>query len=1543
MGTLNTVINFVSDSPVPPGPTPGGDPSGGLAQTGDMWLIVVGMLICVIAVSFAILKMRKLKLITANAGMKSIRPSRNEKFSGSKFPLIILATSAIFILLFSLMIASFNTNSAIAQNNDQVNEANGPLVIDKSQLTAWVNEETGQVTIDTFTVTNTLDEFYKFNTVTATKKAEYENVKWKIYLSNDTSFDESDVIYDGQANANDPIITRYIGSGRFAYVKIVTDMDKNTAVSLINQEVLSIDLSYIDTPVNKNLVTFTTDKNGTINPNSNGVYTIADKTATPVKYGTYYIDVSTGKLTINDGTESFDFEPIGDASKYYEFNKWLIGETPATVGTQTDIDSNKAFKATFKLKEFNVTYVDNIGTGTNLPEAKKIPAGTLNLNKDYDGKLGDQNCTGWVSNIDNKHYAMGATYVLTSDVTFSADYDVYTFKAVLDSSNNLTYYFDTSDHSGEGSVYAISNLNPKQKSDWGEIRQKVADIASVTIDESVKTCSLLSTDFMFADMTNLTEVNNLENLNWESILDATSMFDNCEKLMSITLPDGFVKNCSATKQGDRYPIFLNCGLNHVILEGNLIIDGVGVSLKKLWNDNGWTPSFLLNPDRIEISFSEPSFAGEYTTSIIKWNDSKIDKVFARRNTDSKQVEIHSGDYIPAFAYELLVKAKAGTASDYSVKIDYNQGSYKFDKNYSYDSTLGGVLVADHYLTEADVENLSIIEPKNEITVTLDWTGYELDDEGMRTIQQMGWNRVSDTKYTKAYVGGIDAMNVVQEFPPSESIHEIGHETYSFDSQLFDGWSLDNNYGSLNEDKTVTPVKAYKLQVYASPSSEDGEAYNPVTGDPLCYLHIESGKLTDYKAPSFCQNLSEKKTGSFHLEGDTAFASFPGMGSNIPVTPMSSDESKYKFAKWIYIDKDSVVHEPEQGKVYNFNSDVYIHAVFLPAGSTQNANIRFDVGNGIAVENAPLGWTDKSPVYTSSAAIFGSKLINYEADWSNTRFKYNNQYLKLLGWYKKSIYCDGKSFKANLRYVKDSDVVDGGLINVIPKFGVNVNVEATACSVSQNNLDIPVMINSKSGLSSVLLCDDDWSLKTLNFDLTQLIGSSNDPYDIVSKITMTPNSGASIVGWKINTSDGKNKTLFPGEGNNFATIPSGVYVIGIEALCTTETADVTLNFGNDVSVIDGQQPNGWTKVDAHTYKKGFPKNSSLTYGDAFREWTGIGNKLNSGDKVWKEWANSSELYNQPIDQSREFDAVYGEKADVNIKLRYSKFGSLEKNTVSLGPVEEFGKPSGKNFTTLSIKQTDDTWVAINSSPKYGEALCTNWNVVYKNQEDKVQCVKTVDFQYYDCKEILRLDAIYTDMNNKPIVASIGSKDVPDITYSRTFEPLVSSYEEDLYSGSDGSGFYKGASLWVANDGKLHIKDTISGYDDTVSYSSTSALTNPVWYYKGDSEPAHVSTDPANPTQIAGFAEKITLFVQDDPVNLLLNNNSKEGALVNNNVQENVSVNPQADLAEPAEPQVDPVPSEEGEGDVPLAAAALAVPALAAFGFRKRIRGKHVRIK
>ena len=54
---LTTVINFVSNTPVPPGPTPGGDPTGALAQTGDFMFLVLAMLLCVFAASAVAFRM----------------------------------------------------------------------------------------------------------------------------------------------------------------------------------------------------------------------------------------------------------------------------------------------------------------------------------------------------------------------------------------------------------------------------------------------------------------------------------------------------------------------------------------------------------------------------------------------------------------------------------------------------------------------------------------------------------------------------------------------------------------------------------------------------------------------------------------------------------------------------------------------------------------------------------------------------------------------------------------------------------------------------------------------------------------------------------------------------------------------------------------------------------------------------------------------------------------------------------------------------------------------------------------------------------------------------------------------------------------------------------------------------------------------------------------------------------------------------------------------------------------------------------------------
>lgn len=165
-------------------------------------------------------------------------------------------------------------------------------------------------------------------------------------------------------------------------------MEKDTAVSLIGQNALSIDLSYNADPLAKQYVSFASldSKLGKIEPAVSGLYVIAE---TDVK-GTYFIDSATGVLTINDGTESFDFEAIGNVDNYYTLDKWMLGAgasaEPAVVGTITNITSNtNLFAPTFKLIEYTATYVDTVGTGI-LPGPQTLPAGAINLDSTYNGQ-----------------------------------------------------------------------------------------------------------------------------------------------------------------------------------------------------------------------------------------------------------------------------------------------------------------------------------------------------------------------------------------------------------------------------------------------------------------------------------------------------------------------------------------------------------------------------------------------------------------------------------------------------------------------------------------------------------------------------------------------------------------------------------------------------------------------------------------------------------------------------------------------------------------------------------------------------------------------------------------------------------------------------------------------------------------------------------------------------------------------------------------------------------------------------------------------------
>lgn len=75
----------------------------------------------------------------------------------------------------SFAMVSANSSNALASAKAFSSNDNGPLTC-PDKINAVVNEATGEVEIESYVVTNTENDFFKFNTVKTTKTAEYENV-----------------------------------------------------------------------------------------------------------------------------------------------------------------------------------------------------------------------------------------------------------------------------------------------------------------------------------------------------------------------------------------------------------------------------------------------------------------------------------------------------------------------------------------------------------------------------------------------------------------------------------------------------------------------------------------------------------------------------------------------------------------------------------------------------------------------------------------------------------------------------------------------------------------------------------------------------------------------------------------------------------------------------------------------------------------------------------------------------------------------------------------------------------------------------------------------------------------------------------------------------------------------------------------------------------------------------------------------------------------------------------------------------------------------
>ncbi|MDO5427039.1 MAG: hypothetical protein Q4F54_05110 [Coriobacteriia bacterium] len=250
---LQTVINFVSSSPTPPTPpTPGGGGEGELvnaAQTGDAMFFIVAMLLCVAAASFVMLRMWKAKKAHAYVGAHVSASRTSAAGKVAKSPIALAIIGAVFAILLSTTMVSMASNNAIAQNNDRAT-SNGPVVPSKGEINAVVDEETGTVSIEEFSVTNTDADFFKFNAVSATKEDGIDDggCNWTVYLSNEPEISDDDLIYNGPADGVSKSLehARYIEGNGTAYVRMETDMTADVAKSLIGKKVLSLNLAYED-------------------------------------------------------------------------------------------------------------------------------------------------------------------------------------------------------------------------------------------------------------------------------------------------------------------------------------------------------------------------------------------------------------------------------------------------------------------------------------------------------------------------------------------------------------------------------------------------------------------------------------------------------------------------------------------------------------------------------------------------------------------------------------------------------------------------------------------------------------------------------------------------------------------------------------------------------------------------------------------------------------------------------------------------------------------------------------------------------------------------------------------------------------------------------------------------------------------------------------------------------------------------------------------------------------------------------------------------
>lgn len=166
------------------------------------------------------------------------------------------------------------------------------------------------------------------------------------------------------------------------------------------------------------------------------------------------------------------------------------------------------------------------------------------------------------------------------------------------------------------------------------------------IDESMKSLPLVKISYMFQNMKDLTQIEGLGNLNWNSISDVLYMFANLTSLKEITLPNGVFANIELWGEGET--AFCNNVLETITNEAPIICKGEAADFNRFWKSyRTWID--------VDTGEAYPRFtpipAGTFTVNKVSWSDtSKVASVKGYDNeyaTYFEPVTLNSGDKIPS--------------------------------------------------------------------------------------------------------------------------------------------------------------------------------------------------------------------------------------------------------------------------------------------------------------------------------------------------------------------------------------------------------------------------------------------------------------------------------------------------------------------------------------------------------------------------------------------------------------------------------------------------------------------------------------------------------------------------------------------------------------------------------------------------------------------------------------------------------------------------------------------------------------------------------